>query len=64
MAYLVCTEDKAIPKFGQEAMMEGRGVIWITREIYGRHNSPFLKMTEEAADIVDQFVMKFLGLSA
>lgn len=64
MAYLVCTEDRAIPKFGQEAMMEGTGISWITRELNGSHNSPFLKMTDEAADIVDQFVMRFLGLAA
>ena len=64
MAYLVCTEDKAIPNFGEEAVMEGTGISWITREISGSHNSPLLMMTEEAADIADHFMMKFLGLAA
>lgn len=62
LAYLVCTEDQAIPKFGQEAMMQGTGVEWAVREIVGSHTSPFLKKMEEAAGAVDAFVDGFLKL--
>lgn len=64
LAYLVCTEDKAIPKFGQEAMMQGTGKDWSVREMVGSHNSPFLKKVEEAAGAVDAFVAGFLKLDA
>lgn len=62
LAYLVCTEDEAIPKFGQEAMMQGTGVEWAVREMAGSHNAPFLKKAEEAAGAVDAFVEGFLKL--
>ena len=64
MAYLICTEDKAIPKFGQEAMMQGIGTSWISRDLKGSHSSPFLKKTDEAVDIIEQFIIGFLGTGA
>ncbi len=62
LAYLVCTDDQAIPKFGQEAMMQGAGMEWAVKEMAGSHNCPFLKKTEEAAGMVDAFVEGFLKL--
>lgn len=62
LAYLVCTDDLAIPRFGQEAMMQGTGMDWVVREIVGSHNAPFLKKTEEAVGAVDAFVGEFLKL--
>ena len=64
LAYLVCTEDQAIPKFGQEAMMQGTGVDWAVKEMVGSHNSPFLKKMEEAAGAVAAFVEGFLKLGS
>ncbi|CAF9935010.1 MAG: hypothetical protein ALECFALPRED_006212 [Alectoria fallacina] len=64
LAYLVCTEDQAIPKFGQEAMMQATGLNWAVREMMGSHNSPFLKKTDEAVEAVDAFVGGFLKLGA
>ena len=63
LAYLVCTEDVAIPRFGQEAMMHGTGMEWVVKEMEGSHNCPFLKKTEEASEAVDAFVAGFLKLS-
>lgn len=62
LAYLMCSDDQAIPRFGQEAMMQGTGMDWVVREIVGSHNAPFLKKTEEAAGAVDRFVDGFLSL--
>lgn len=64
LAYLVCTEDEAIPKIGQEAMMQGTAMSWNVNEIKGSHMSPFLKDMEEAAEAVGAFVEQFLGLGA
>ena len=64
LAYLVCTDDVAIPRFGQEAMMQGTGMEWAVREMVGSHNCPFLKKTEEAAEAVDAFVAGFLKLGS
>lgn len=63
LAYLVCTEDQAIPKFGQEAMMQGTGMDWNVKEIVGSHNSPFMKKTQEAVKAVEELVEQFLALS-
>ena len=59
LAYLVCTEDQAIPKLGQEAMMQGTGKNWIVRELQGSHNAPFLAKTQEAVEAVEAFVQLF-----
>lgn len=64
LAYLVCTEDQAIPKVGQEAMIQGTGMSWVVKEMVGSHNSPFLKKTGEAVRAVEEFVQGFLNLGA
>ena len=64
LAYLACAEDQAIPKVGQEAMMQGTGMSWVVKEIVGSHNSPFLKKTGEAVRAVEEFVEGFLSLGA
>lgn len=62
LAYLVCTEDLAVPKFGQEAMMQGTGQEWIVKELQGSHNAPFLSnKKQEAVDAVDRFIHTFLS---
>lgn len=62
LAYLICTEDRAVPKFGQEAMMQGTGQDWIVKELQGSHNAPFLSnKTQEAVDAVDSFVDAFFS---
>ena len=64
LAYLVCTEDLAIPQFAQEAMMRGTGQAWAVKEMVGSHNCPFLKQAKEAARAVDDFVEAFLKLGS
>ena len=64
LAYLVCTEDEAIPKFGQEAMIQGTGLEWDVREIVGSHTAPFLKKTGETLQAVEDFIKRFLRAGA
>lgn len=59
LAYLVCTEDQAIPKSGQEAMMQGTGQQWIVKELQGSHNAPFLLKIQEAVQAVEDFIQLF-----
>lgn len=62
LAYIVCTEDQAVPKLGQEAMMQGTGKDWIVTELRGSHNAPFLsEKTHEAVDAIDGFINAFLS---
>ena len=60
----MCTEDQAIPKFAQEAMMQGTGMEWKVKEMGGSHNAPFLKKPEETCKMLEDFVEGFLKLDA
>ena len=62
LAYLVCTEDRAIPEFAQRAMMEGIGKKWIVQELEGSHSAPFLSKIEEAVQALQGFVRNFEGV--
>ena len=59
LAYLACTEDRAIPKFAQEAMMHGTGKKWIVKELECSHSAPFLSKIEEAVQALEGFVRVF-----
>ena len=60
LGYIVPTEDKAIPKSGQEMMMQFSGQQWIVKELHGSHNSAFLLKEQEAAGLVAGIVETFL----
>ena len=60
LAYIMCTEDQAIPKVGQEIMMQLTGQPWVVRELQGSHNSAFLLKEQEAAGLVAGIVEIFL----
>jgi len=62
LAYIVCTEDQAVPKVGQEAMMQLTGQEFMVKELHGSHNAAFLAKPREAAEMVVGFVEKFLDL--
>lgn len=59
LAYLVCTEDRAIPQFAQHAMMQGIGKSWIVQELEGSHSAPFLSKIREAVEALEGFVRSF-----
>lgn len=59
LAYLVCTEDRAIPKFAQGAMMHGTGKKWIVKELEGSHSAPFLSKIKDAVQALEAFVRIF-----
>ena len=60
LAYIVCTEDRAIPKFVQEKMRDATGQKWIKKELRGSHISPFVLKDREAVDIVADSIKAFL----
>lgn len=60
LAYLVCTEDRAIPKFAQEAMMQGSGQRWNVKEFNGSHSAPFMSRAGETVEALENFVQIFL----
>ncbi|KAL6718755.1 hypothetical protein ACLMJK_002989 [Lecanora helva] len=62
LAYLVCTEDRAIPKAGQEAMVQGTGMTWLMKEMNGSHNYPFLKEPGKTCSIVEGLAEEFLKI--
>ena len=62
LAYIVCTEDQAIPKIGQQIMMQLTGQQWKVKELVGSHNAPFLLKEQEAAQMVEDFITSFLGM--
>ena len=59
LAYLSCTEDRAIPKFAQEAMMQGTGKKWVVKELEGSHSAPFLIKISDAVQALEGFVRIF-----
>ena len=59
LAYVVCTDDKAIPREAQEGMIKGSGMDWEVREMHSSHNAPFLSREKETAEIIMNFIDKF-----
>ena len=59
LAYLVCTEDRAIVQVAQHAMMQGIGKTWIVKEVEGSHTAPFLDKIPEAVQALESFVRSF-----
>ena len=55
----MCTEDKAIVKAGQEAMIQYSGQHWIVKELQGSHMAPFLLKQHETAEMVANFIESF-----
>ncbi|MCJ1247408.1 hypothetical protein MMC30_004622 [Trapelia coarctata] len=55
-------QDQAIPKVGQEAMMQLTGQEFIVKELHGSHNAAFLAKPREAAEMVAGFIEQFLNL--
>ena len=60
LAYLICTEDRAIPQVAQEAMMQGSGQRWTVKEFKGSHCAPFMSRVGEALEALESFVQTFL----
>ena len=59
LAYVVCTDDKAIPREAQDGMIKGSGLEWEVREMHCSHNAPFTPKEKETAEIIMNFIDKF-----
>ena len=59
-AYVVCTEDQALPPIGQQLMIQHSGVKWDVANIPTGH-SPFLSQPGSLAAYIVAEVVKFQG---
>ncbi|KAK3171654.1 hypothetical protein OEA41_003738 [Lepraria neglecta] len=59
-AYVVCTEDQAVPPIGQQLMIQHSGVKWDVANIPTGH-SPFLSQPGSLAAYIVAEVVKFQG---
>lgn len=60
LAFIVLTEDQAIPKEGQYGMMAATGQQWIVKEMVCSHCAPFLNRTEETIRLVKKINEEFI----
>jgi len=60
LAYLRCTQDRAVPAFVQDMMMEKSQVMWLVKDIETSH-SPFLSRPKELAELVMDCTNIFLS---
>ena len=58
IAYMRCTEDRAVPAAVQDAMIEGSGVKWSVKNIDSAH-SPFLKEPKKVAVMMAEWMKEF-----
>jgi hypothetical protein len=59
LAYIITTEDKAVPEAAQQAMIAGTGKEWIIKKIASSHCAPFLSRIPEFVMQVNAIVAEF-----
>lgn len=59
LAYVVTTEDLAVPNVAQYGMMSGTGQNWHVREIESSHCAPFITKVAESVGILQDFIQTF-----
>ncbi|GAB1190922.1 hypothetical protein APSETT444_000089 [Aspergillus pseudonomiae] len=59
LAYVVTTDDLAVPKVAQYGMISGTGQQWHVREIESSHCAPFITKVEESVEILQEFIHTF-----
>lgn len=59
LAYVVTTEDMAVPKVAQYGMISGTGQQWHVREIESSHCAPFITKVAESVEILQDFIQAF-----
>ncbi|KAE8375739.1 hypothetical protein BDV26DRAFT_283214 [Aspergillus bertholletiae] len=59
LAYVVTTEDLAVPKVAQYGMMMGTGQQWHVREIESSHCAPFITKVGQSVEILQEFIQAF-----
>lgn len=58
-AYIRCAQDRAIPAFAQDLMVQHSGVEWVVKELDGSH-SPFLSRPAELAGCLAKLAEEFV----
>ncbi|EGD98236.1 Alpha/beta-hydrolase [Trichophyton interdigitale] len=62
LAYVVATNDLAVPKDAQYAMIAGTGQEWKIKEVPQSHCAPFKVDLDESVKIVGEFIEAFQGV--
>ncbi|KAJ5371872.1 hypothetical protein N7517_003878 [Penicillium concentricum] len=60
LAFIVTTEDAAVPKEAQSGMMAATEKAWIVKEIASSHCAPFLNRIGETVGLVREIINQFL----
>ena len=59
LAYITCTEDRAVPYDTQKAMMLATRKDWKVKTLHASHFAPFLTKREQLRDLVWNLVKQF-----
>jgi hypothetical protein len=59
LAYIITTEDKAVPEAAQQAMIAGTGKEWIIKKMVSSHCAPFLSRIPEFVTQLNAIVGEF-----
>ncbi|KAK4869228.1 hypothetical protein LT330_006228 [Penicillium expansum] len=60
LAFIVTTEDRAVPKEAQFGMMAATQKTWIVKELASSHCAPFLNRIEETVGLTREIIDQFL----
>lgn len=59
LAFVIPTEDRAVPQLAQKGMIAGTGQRWIVEKVTGSHNAPFLSQRRAMIKILGNLVRRF-----
>lgn len=59
LGFILLLKDQAIPKAGQEAMMEYSGQKWQVKELDTSHNGPFTSKIRETVELIEVMIKSF-----
>lgn len=59
LGFIVLSQDRAIPKAGQEAMMKNSEREWLVMELDASHNAPFISKVKETVVLLDDMIRIF-----
>ena len=60
LAFIVITEDRAMPKEAQFGMMASTQQAWIVKEMVSSHCAPFLNGIDETVELTREIIDQFL----
>jgi hypothetical protein len=62
LAFVVTTDDRAVPKEAQFGMMAATKQAWVVKELASSHCGPFLNCIDETVALTKEIIEEFLRL--